>query len=694
MSANTPAAPGRGAWRGWFVTPPRAVFPVGWFLFCLRTWLSVVLALSTAFWLQLPSPGAAAVTVMILAQPLRGQVLSKALYRLAGTLVGAFVAICLTACFNQERGIFLGGVALWLTLCTIVGTLERDFRAYGAMLSGYTVAIVGISCIDNPGAVYDTTVARVSDILVGIAATAAVNDIFGSPTAFEKLAANLRRTADMVRRITRDAMAGHAIPNDEACAGLAGEIIALTSQISFAQTELPDARLRLAGARSAMVALLEMLTCSRAIAIALQNGGISDRILQHIRSAFGDGAPVASPAQAVRELEALARDAHADDETTTPTLEEAWLIERSMALLSDARWARDGIDAFENGRRARTQAPELKINQHQDVVAALLNGLRTLVGFSVAAALCIISDIPATYSALAQVAIILTLAATTYNVRGFGMGALLGTPLAIIVAAVLNFEVLPKGADMPFLALAIIPVIFGSCLLLLNPRTAPIGFNGGVFFFVILGVANQQNYQPLDFIDRNVMYLFAAIIIFISLVLLLPPSASRRRFRVGIAVARDLTRRFAGQGEQAGSALISRHYDRLNRILEWNRYLPATLARHRVFSRMASLDTLNLELARARRHLDRAATIPAIHETALSALQATLIHDVDLALRQMKQQARILLDRTITLPHGQMATALAAVSAMVGAIHLLEHNRSAIQLYGLLPRTLPSGKKA
>ncbi|MCP9319879.1 FUSC family protein [Acetobacter persici] len=685
MSLNTPAASPISFWKGLRPALPATIFPPGWFLFCLRTWLSAVLALSTAFWLQLSSPGSAAVTVMILAQPLRGQVLSKAVYRLMGTMVGAFVALFLTACFNQDRAVFLGGVGLWLTLCTIVGTLEKDFRAYAAMLSGYTVAIVGISCIDNPGAVFDVTVNRVSAIVVGIAATAAINDIFGSPTAWEKLATNLHRVANMVKHISRDAIAGHGIPDDMACAGLAGEIIALTSQVSFAKTELPDAHVRLAGARSAMVALLEMLSCSRAIATVLRTGEISGPVLNHIRSAFGDGTPVVSPRQAVWDLEDLAREAHAEELDRGPTLDEAWLIERSMALLSDARWAADGIDAFENGKRARTQAPELKIEQHQDVIAALLAGLRTLTGFSVAAGLCIISDIPSTYTALSQVAVILTLAASTYNARGFGMGALIGTPLAIIVAAILNFRILPHGADMPFLALAIIPVIFGGCLLLMNPKTATIGFNAGVFFFVILGVANEQNYEPSAFIDRNVLYLFAAIVIFISLVLLLPPSANRRRFRVAITIGHDLRLQLEGHGEQAGSALISRHYDRLCKILDWNSYLPNTKSKVRVFNRLSSLDELNVELARARRHLQRAATIPAIRADAEAAFRSTVIYNINSALYRMRKQARVLLDHAITLPHGEMATALAAVSGMVGAIRLLEHNRSALQLYDILP---------
>ncbi|MCP1214665.1 FUSC family protein [Acetobacter orientalis] len=685
MTIKHPAAATVGFWKGVGVRLPQGVFPPGWFLFCLRTWLSVVLALATAFWLQLSSPGASAVTVMILAQPLRGQVLSKAVYRLVGTFVGAFVALLLTACFNQERGIFLGGVALWLTFCTIIGTLEKDFRAYAAMLSGYTVAIVGISCIDNPASVFTVTINRVSDIVVGIAATAAVNDFFGSPTAWEKLAANLHRTANMVRRIAREAIAGHGIPDEAACAGLAGEIIALTTQVSYAKTELPDAHIRLAGARSAMVALLEMLSCSRAIAYVLRQGEVSGPVLTHIRTAFGDGTPIASPRQAVADLEDLARQAHTTEHAQGPTLDEAWLIERSMALLSDARWAVDGIDAFENGSRARTTAPDLKIDQHHDVIAALLAGLRTLVGFSIAAGQCIISDIPATYTALSQVAIILTLAATTYNARGYGMGALIGTPLAVLVAAVLNFGVLPQGADMPFLAMAIIPVVFAACLLLMNPKTATIGFNAGVFFFVILGVANQQNYEPSAFIDRNVLYLFAAIVIFISLVLLLPPSANKRRFRVAITIGHDLRKQFEGHGEQAGSALISRHYDRLCRILEWNSYLPANKAKTRVFTRLSSLDELNVELARARRHLLRAATIPSIRADAEAAYRSTIIYNIDAALYRMRHKARLLLEHSADLPHGQMATALAAVSSMVGAIRLLEHNRSAINLYDLLP---------
>lgn len=671
----------------WMPSPGKDYFPAGWFMFCVRTWLAVWLALAVSFWLQISSPGSSAVTVMILAQPLRGQMLSKALYRLAGTFVGAFVALALTSCFSQDRALLLGGVALWLTLCCIMGTLERDFRAYAAMLAGYTVALIAIGCIDTPETAYDVTVNRVSAIVIGIAATAAVNDVFGSPTAWSKLTHALDSLASMVARIARDSVAGRSVPDAAASAGIAGQIMALTSQVSFARTEISDGRLRMVGARSAMVALLEMLNCSRAIAMVLERGLVSDDVLKRVRSAFGTGDAASSPRIAVEDLEQLARETHLDaaGNETRLTLDEAWFIERVMSLLSYWRWAEDGVDCVHKGGHARTQAPELKIVTHQDVILALLNGLRVLIGFSLAAGLCILTGLPQSYSALSQTAIVLTLAATTYDVRAFGMGALIGMPLAIVVAAILNFGILPHGAEMTFFAIMVIPVIFGSCLLLLNPKTSAIGFNAGVFFFVILGVANEQSYNLAQFINRDEQYLFAGVLIFITLTLLLPPRAKTRRFRVAMAIGHDLHRQFEGHGEQEGSALISRHYDRLTKLRMWNSYLRPSKARDRVFARFASLDDLGGALARARRHLQRAATIPIVRAEAEAALRSSIIYNVDAAITRMTIHAERLLLLSENLPHGEMATVLGAVSGMAGAIRILEQNRSAIRLYDLNP---------
>ena len=58
----------------------------------------------------LDSAGSAMVCVAILAQPKRGQALSKALYRFLGTLIGGAVSIVLVAAFGQDRVLMLVGL--------------------------------------------------------------------------------------------------------------------------------------------------------------------------------------------------------------------------------------------------------------------------------------------------------------------------------------------------------------------------------------------------------------------------------------------------------------------------------------------------------------------------------------------------------------------------------------------------------
>jgi uncharacterized membrane protein YccC len=62
--------------------------------------------------------------------------------------------------FPQTRDLFLIGFAAWLGLCVYVGGLLDGNRAYGAVLSGYTVAVVAVAQIDAPQNVFTTGVNR------------------------------------------------------------------------------------------------------------------------------------------------------------------------------------------------------------------------------------------------------------------------------------------------------------------------------------------------------------------------------------------------------------------------------------------------------------------------------------------------------------------------------------------------------
>jgi uncharacterized membrane protein YccC len=136
--------------------------------YALRTWLAAVIALYAAFWLQLGGASSAAVTVAILAQPTRGAALSKAANRLAATFIGATMSIVIAGFFPGERLGLLLSFICWICICVFAASYLRGYRAYAAVLSGYTVAIITVANIDAPQNVFTTMTDRVAAITIGI----------------------------------------------------------------------------------------------------------------------------------------------------------------------------------------------------------------------------------------------------------------------------------------------------------------------------------------------------------------------------------------------------------------------------------------------------------------------------------------------------------------------------------------------
>ena len=141
-------------------------------LFGLRLWASVCLALYVAFWLELDNAFWAANTAAIVCQPNLGASLRKGWYRMIGTVIGAVAIVVMTACFPQDRALFLVSLALWGAGCALVATLLRNFAAYAAALAGYTVAIIASDELGATGGLngqaFMLAVDRASEICIGI----------------------------------------------------------------------------------------------------------------------------------------------------------------------------------------------------------------------------------------------------------------------------------------------------------------------------------------------------------------------------------------------------------------------------------------------------------------------------------------------------------------------------------------------
>ena len=104
--------------------------------------------------------------------------------------------------------------ALWMGLCSAVASLLRDFRSYGAAISGYTVAIIAIGGIDDPNGLLLASLNRTAAILLGIASVALMNSLFGGVSALDKLVDSLRIERDKVAAFALDALEERPVDDD------------------------------------------------------------------------------------------------------------------------------------------------------------------------------------------------------------------------------------------------------------------------------------------------------------------------------------------------------------------------------------------------------------------------------------------------------------------------------------------------
>ena len=259
--------------------------PLSAWAFGIRIWVAVVIALAASFWLELEAPSSAALTVAILAAPTRGQALEKACFRLLGTAIGVTTALAVTAVFSQTRDLILAAFAGWIGLCVFAAELMDGNRAYAAVLSGYTLALIAIQQLDTPQHVFESSVARGAAIAVGIAAVAFVNDLLAAPDSFPRLASQLaalhRRVRDYAKPVPRDKATYAAT-----AAGLLRDIAALRPEITSLATELASGSIRSAAARSTAVALVAAVHAARVLnaVFAATNPAMGDTSAATLRS--------------------------------------------------------------------------------------------------------------------------------------------------------------------------------------------------------------------------------------------------------------------------------------------------------------------------------------------------------------------------------------------------------------------------
>ena len=137
-------------------------------LFSGKSFAAAMLAMYLASRAGLPRPFWALMTTYVVAHPLAGAVRSKALYRFCGTLIGSTATVLLVPALSNAPELLTLVLALWVGLCLCISLFDRTPRSYVFMLAGYTAALIGFPSVQTPLVLFDTAVARVEEIGLGI----------------------------------------------------------------------------------------------------------------------------------------------------------------------------------------------------------------------------------------------------------------------------------------------------------------------------------------------------------------------------------------------------------------------------------------------------------------------------------------------------------------------------------------------
>lgn len=541
------------------------------FVFSAKVFAAALLALFIAFATGMQRPAWSMLTVYIVASPYAGMVQSKALYRVAGTIVGGAVAVAAVTAFIGAPPLLCLVLAGWVGACVYAAMVIRPPRNYATLLAGYTAALVGFPSVDAPQLVFDTALARSEEIILGITCLALVNLLVLPRRVGPLLLRRIDDSLSAAQAWTRDVLAGEAGSARGAAdhQRFLADLAALDALRVHAAYDTPG----LAAAEGNVRRLQQRLHSLFALLVAIEDrvdalrrrpGGLDglDPLLRRIaRHRDGDGAD--SPDDLRAEIDrcrpgpaALRQDWH--------TLLRATLLARLHDLV-DAWEACDRLRAaIAAGSRPDTRHPPVAL--HRDHLTAALAGLSATLGTLLCAAFWIATGWPGGAIATMMVAVGCSLFAATDNPAAVARGFTRMSAIASLVGAAYAVVILPAATGFEMLALLLAPYF-----LLAGAALAVPSLWGSALPLLVTTVAvlDPQNQQVVDFagLANGAIAQIAGISLAVAVLALARPlGVPWAVHRLAVTVNRDLARLAAGDPGLSRHSFETRMVDRLHNL--------------------------------------------------------------------------------------------------------------------------------
>ena len=523
-----------------------------------RTLLAMAIALFAALWLQLSSPASAAVTVMIVANPSRGGIVSKGVWRIFGTITGAVAAVVIMASFPQQPILFLLALGFWLGVCTFASSMLRHFRAYAAVLSGYTVALIAAGAITAPAHVLLFALSRLSVVTLGVVVSTVVTMIFQPSVTTDAMRARARAALRgvaglLLSRAVGNPMDDHAFTAERT--RLAGEIERLDEVVEFAGVEATDVSRHAPSIRRGIAAMYAALLSVSVAGISLvrlneailahpakDKPDAEDKppeptlaehvmaVLQEVRQydPRDDQAPMAmaeSLASVAREVTAIQGSTHSVEEETTLARIHQELQQLFEAVAPFAAWRANQKPYYGVGR----------LSAFKDYATALRNGTRSMTAVVLGGLFAYLTAWQSGPTLLIVLASACALLSNAPSAAAASISFAQGITLSTAVAFIWEFAILPKISGYPLLFLSIAPVLAVGIYFTIIPKYSLLALGFVIFFITQLGIANEMSYNVVTYLNNGIAFTVGAWVTVLVFQVILPPNPMRD--------ARYLTRR-------------------------------------------------------------------------------------------------------------------------------------------------------
>jgi uncharacterized membrane protein YccC len=496
------------------------------FAFALRTAAAACLALLVAWALGLEHPQWSAMTVWAAAQPVRGMLVEKGLFRAFGTAVGVIVGVGLVIATHGHPALMVAGLSLWIGLCAGLGNVLRGFSSYGSILAGYSAAMVALLDTPHPDHILALGLDRFLTVMTGVAIAMLIGVVFTPKAAEGEITGWVRRLA-------------------------AGALRDLAARLRGGGGEADTRRALL----SELARLDELLDTHGAGSPRLRRAARALRALV-----------VAQVALLLWQPDRIDADAAALLDGAADALDAAATFGDVAGMLAPVR----GLDGFAAALDRAAVPVRAGIVLHRDWVGARQAALRAVVTMALVGALWLGAGWPGGAYMLLGTSVMISLFSTSDNPAGTMRFVTLGQLAGVAAALACRWLVWPQAGSAFDLVLLTLPFMLAGVLPVAHRRT----MNGGFDFNLAMLLLLQPAFPLADTLEASVLTAAAVVagplVAWASFRLAYPADARRRRDMLIAMMVHDL-QAMAVRSEAPDHRLVwrARLHHRLLHLVRW-----------------------------------------------------------------------------------------------------------------------------